>query len=318
MDLWRLDRATVGALVVVTAFTAWLVGLWVDPAWLVETWRGVDLAWLAASGALSAALQLARARRAWALLADPPPFWSIVPSVQVGYTVNALVGVRVAILARPLLLRWSLGVEVGAATAGIVVERVLDLIALAGFVAGLSALIPNGAPGVVRLGVGLTALGLVGALVAVAAVGPARVRAVGARATALPGGAAMTDAVVSFASALRWLGARPGRAVAAMGWTVSLWAGGVGVIGLGLAAVPGAGAGLGSAAAVWAAVQAACAAVPTPLAFGVYEAAGASTLEMFGIDAGLAAAALLWVHLSTVGWNLALTAVVLPFLRPPR
>jgi uncharacterized membrane protein YbhN (UPF0104 family) len=314
-DAWRPDRGSVGAVLLVTAVTAWLVATWVDPAEVREAWRTVDLGWLVASGALSAAIQVARARRAWVLLPSPPPFWAVVPSVQVGYTVNALLGVRVAILARPLLLGWSLGVEIGAATAGIVVERVLDLFALAGLIGVLSVWWPGGEPGALRWGVGALSAGLVAVLVGIAAAGPDRIRATGAALDGLPGGAAVVGAAASFASALRWLGARPDRAASAVGWTVALWAGGVVVVALGLAAMPGIGAGLGAAAAVWAAVQAACAAVPTPLAFGVYEAAGASTLEAVGVDPSVAAAALLWVHLSTVAWNLALTAVVLPFLR---
>lgn len=300
---------TVGIVVGVLGLAA--VVLWVDPDEALASLLQVDPRSVLAASSLYVLLWFARARRAWLLLPEGVPFRGVLPLIAVGFFLGGLAPTRFGLLIRPLLLQRRLGVPFGAALAGALLERAVDVVLLLLVVAGLAL---DAREGWTSALLALAAVGALVALATVGTVGPTRIRR---HAPAEGPIRRLAEALAGFLEGFSVLAQSPRRAAAVAGWSLWMWCLGLTAVALVLDGVPGTTTTLAVAAGFHAAVLGAMAAVPTPSGFGAWEAAGTATLVAHGVDPAVAAAAALAAHLVTFGTNLLLALVGATFLPKP-
>ncbi|MCB9682277.1 MAG: flippase-like domain-containing protein [Alphaproteobacteria bacterium] len=304
---WVRGAAT---LVLTVAIVAW-IGRTIDGAAFVEALTSVQgwrLVWVAtvASGVL-----LLRGVRASLLLPREAPLRAVLSAVAIGFVASVVTPLRMGVLVRPWLLQRRAGIAFGTGVAGIVAERLLDVIALLILLAGVGiAALPEGAghdggEGALSLEtagavLGGAALGVLGVLAVTAWVGPDRLARLAGGAAAGGLRARIATLAATFAAGTRAVAADPVRTAGAAALTVVMWCAGLvsaAVVLSGFDAIP---AGPGLVATFFAAVMAANAAVPTPGSMGAYEAAGMAALALFGVDGATAVAAAVSVHLMSL------------------
>lgn len=246
---------------------------------------------------------LLRGRRAQVLVPVGPPYGSVMSIVATTFVAGMLTPMRVGGLLRPWLMERRFGIPFGTGLAGIVAERLLDVLSLLLLFAAASALgatdpalDPSGRLGEVRLLLGVAAaLGLVGFAVLLA-LGPDRVVTIARRI----GGDRVGGLAAAFEEGLRAMVGAPWRTVEAVLITVAMWLGGMSAALWIMWGIPGVQATPAVVVTFWAAVMAANATVPTPASLGAYEAAGIAALGLFSVDASVAAVIVLLVHLGSL------------------
>lgn len=237
------------------------------------------------------------------------------PGVRLRSTVAACLGGFLAMSTLPLRLGelvrpgWLArdGVPLSRSVVAALIERLLDLAALLALLAwvGLGLELPST---VVVQGVDVVAaaqraaavgaLGLGGALVALAALGE--------RVAAVPIAGRVAS---SLATALK--AAEPRRTAAAAALTLGTWSTAAAYVWAALRLFPDLPASIDAATVAWAAMISAVTVLPTPGFVGSYEAGAVEALRLYGADPGVAAACALLLHVSYVGF---IAAVGLPAL----
>jgi len=259
------------------------------------------------------------------LLGVPIGTWPMLSVIGIGFLAINVLPLRLGEFVRPLLLRERHGLPFGRSLAAVLVERLLDMLALLAMLALVGVVIDLPAGGVAVGGVDLVRAGRVFAgvvsgfgLLAVAAVavlGERLLAAVEARAQlrdAAPVRLAL-GFLEPFHEALRSLARAPAMALGALGLTAAIWA--VHLLGVWMVLLgpPGLGFGLAEALVVWAITLAAFTALPTPGFFGAHEAGCSAALRLLGVDPSAAATLAVLMHLGQLGFAVLLgLAFMLP------
>ncbi len=243
---------------------------------------------------------LLRGRRAQVLLPVGPPWRSVMSIVATTFVAGMLTPMRVGGLLRPWMLERRFQIPFGTGLAGIVAERLLDILSLLvlfGVASALGAtdpaLDPSGRLGEVRLLLGLAAAGGLVGFAVLLAMGPERVVGLARRL----GGERVGGLAAAFEQGLRAMVGAPWRTAEAVLITVFMWLGGMSAAVWIMWGIPGVVATPAIIVTFWAAVMAANATVPTPASLGAYEAAGIAALGLFSFDPSVAAVIVLMVHL---------------------
>lgn len=274
----------------------------VDAAEVLAAASSARPAWIAAMFVAFAANQGLRIVRWHSLLAPPRGVRRTAQVCAIAFLGITLLPLRLGEVIRPALHAAD-GVPLGRSLAAVVVERLLDLVALLlllGWVSVGVALPPLVVDGVdvaqvATRGAALAVVAGLAALVALTALGPrlAGVPLVGGQAAA-------------WSAAAAELARSPGRTAPAVGWTALTWASSIGYVWCALHAVPGLPANVEAAAVAWAGVIAAISALPTPGFVGSYEAGMVAALSLLGGRPAAAAAAALGLHVLYVAFLAAL------------
>ncbi|MDA0270906.1 MAG: lysylphosphatidylglycerol synthase transmembrane domain-containing protein [Chloroflexi bacterium] len=173
----RHARTLLGILV--SALFLWLLLARVDRAELLDAFRAVQVGWLAPALLLLAASVWVRAERWRSVIGRTVSMtsWQATSLVTIGLAANNVFPARAGELARALLVRQRHGGSSATALGTIVVERILDGLVLALFLAGTVAL--AGSTPLLRGFAALCALGFGAGTLATVALGlwPARGRA---------------------------------------------------------------------------------------------------------------------------------------------
>lgn len=216
----------------------------------------------------------------------------------VAFLAIALLPLRLGELVRPALLARD-GVPVGRTLAAVVVERVLDLVAmllLVGWAAAVPALPPIVLEGVDVLAVARRialagVLGLASGLVVAVIAGPrlARLPVVG------PTAVAIADAVQELARS-------PARGAWLAVLTALAWASTLAYARAALGIVPSLPQGVEATAVTWATMMATILALPTPGFLGAFEAGAVAALALYGAPPSVAGVWGLGFHASYVGF----------------
>lgn len=250
------------------------------------------------------------------LLGDDAPSWRRqVVACGVGFLALNALPFRLGELVRPVYLERD-GVPFGASVGAIALERVGDLAALLGMLA-LSAWVVD-VPGTVFVAgidvlsvgqqvVGTMVAALLAGLVVAAAMGPTL--ATWIEPVPMVGGPLSTFAR-RFAQSTQALARRPSVAMAVLVLSAAIWASTVGTVAVLLDAFAGLPRGGGPALFTTAVTIAGAIAVPTPGAFGPFEASCRAALGLYGADPTAATAlAAIW-HLAIFGFNVGLGALL--------
>ncbi|MCB9697556.1 MAG: flippase-like domain-containing protein [Alphaproteobacteria bacterium] len=279
-------------LVVAVGLLVWVLR-GVDPSELRAAWAAVRIAALPLLLAAFVANHGLRVVR-WHVLLGGVQARDSAMACLLGFLAVQVLPLRLGELVRP----WAharTGTPLGRSMAALVVERTLDVTALAllllwvALAPDLPPLVVGGVDVVVvaRRSAGLAAGALVALLLVVAAVGP--------RAASWPviGGFA-----ASMGGALRELSGDPRRGLPAVLLTTGTWGSYFAYVTAVLACFPGlpGGARIGTVTAT--AVIAGTTALPTPGFFGSYEASMVAALRLHGADEVSASAAALFLHVS--------------------
>jgi len=232
-------------------------------------------------------------------------------SLSIGYLALHVFPFRLGELVRPYLVREQRGVAFGDSLAVVVMERILDVLALLVMILATSLFVPlptrlevggTDILGLAQRAAGVVALGGTVALGGVWAAGPAVARWV----APLPLGARVSPLVVRFHGAVAGLVARPGAAVQAALLTAGIWVLTLFAVQLQLLATPGLPTTFGAALATWTATLSGMAVLPTPGFFGGFEAACTAALQLLGAPRSAAAPFAILLHLVQFGFTILL------------
>ncbi len=221
--------------VAVSAFLLWWVFRGEDPADIASKVASGDLGWLVIAGALSTSGGLIRAIR-WRILLAPlgerVPLSGRWRSLNIGFAVTNVALGRLGEVARPYALSKMVPISTSAALGTVVLERVLDLVALVALLA-LVLLAPDFPANAVVLGqpigvalTGIVSLAVITLVVAtVLVVYPDRplrwLRRIEARVPPL-GRYRVSDAAASFVAGMDALRA-PSAVFRALLWSFAVW-----------------------------------------------------------------------------------------------
>ncbi len=229
-----------------------------------------------------------------------------------GFFAINLVPLRLGEMVRPWLLSEREGVAFGRGLAAIVLERMLDFVVLLGMLLALGLAVELPADGIVVQGVdvlradqkalgSLLLLGLLGGALVVG-LGPPALRLV----ARLPLGARLAGFAGQFRSAFVGLLRQPGRAAAALGLSVAIWACTVSAVWAVMAGFPGVPASLSAAFTTWTVTLTGMVAVPTPGFFGPYELFCTAALWLWSVAPDTAGAFAVTLHLGQLGFTVLL------------
>jgi glycosyltransferase 2 family protein len=306
----RIRAAVVVLLVVVIVVCLGWVLRGMDPHALEQALASFQPAWLGPVVALYVGVLLLRTWRFQSVLDAEVRYRGLLSVVTVGQLAIGVVPLRMGEIVRPYLLWEKWRVPIAAGAAAVVLERLLDFVALLTLllVVGAKVALPPGG-----LTVGNVDLLAAGQHVATVAVGAGLLGIVVTIVVGPPGLAVMERVVgrVSpllaarlgrlgrdLVSALRGLAKRPSRAAVALGCTAGIWAGTM----LGAAclmnAFPALGATLDRVLVNWAGTMTALVLGPTPGFLGTFEAGSVGSLALLGVQADLALAYTAVMHTS--------------------
>lgn len=299
----------IAAIAVVTVVgLAWVLSR-IDPDSALAALRATPPVALIPVLLLLTAVVVLRTWRYQLLLRERVGSSTMLSVIGVSFLAINVVPLRMGEFVRPWLLAQYVDVPFGSAVAAVVLERLLDLLALLVLTLLAVVLVDLPPAGVVIGGVDLVAVGqrslvvlLVAGSLGVLTIVVLGMRAVEAFARPLgrlfpAAGAGVRRLGRGFVAGLRHLAGAPGRGLASVACTGAIWL----VNGLVLAVMMDAFAGL---AAAWDLVllnlfgsTVAATLLPTPGFFGAYELGSAGTLELLGVDPTLAGTFALLVHL---------------------
>jgi uncharacterized membrane protein YbhN (UPF0104 family) len=274
-----------------------------DAAALASAAREARGGWLAAlvvAYAANHALRIAR----WRVVLGAGSWRRASVICVIAFLGITLLPLRLGELIRPALHARD-GIPVGRTVAALLVERILDLVALGALLAAVAATLPP---------IEVDGVAVTGAAQRVAAVGIAVLgaglavgAAVGER---LEGWPVVGPSLAALARAARELARDPGRAAVAVALTAATWGSSIAYTGCALGVLPSLPQSASAAATTWAGIIATITALPTPGFVGSYEAGAAAALSLYGADPAKAVVLGLGLHATYV----AFTAIVgVPF-----
>ena len=243
--------------------------------------------------ALFASTFALRTHRFQLLLDAEVPFRPMLSVVAVSFLAINVVPLRMGELVRPYLLSEKHGVPFAAGVAAVVVERLLDVLALLTLVIVTGALVdvPQDATigGVPILKAGLRGGAIVATFLLIVVIG----MGLGGRAAlgVLTRGLARLSPVLSarvatalgpFVDGLAALLRRPGRAVVAMAHTAGIWSITLVAVGIAMAGMPGLEVSPDRVLVNWTGTLVAMTALPTPGFAGAFEAGSVASLGAMG------------------------------------
>jgi len=265
----------------------------------------------------------AHALRAWRLQIllhgeGTAPRYSRVFSINtVGFLAINVMPLRLGEMVRPYLLWEREKVPLGSALAAVLMERLLDLMALLVMLFGLGFAVDLPADGLTVQGIDLVGAGqkTIGALVGIGVAGTVVVVVVGEPilqwVRRLPLGDRIAGLAGRFRDGLLALARRPLRLLLLLSITTGVWAltlGGVLSVMVGFTGIP---ATLGSVWATWTATITGMTLIPTPGFFGAYELFCSRALWLFDVDSDVAKAFAVVLHLGQLGFTIAIGAIFL-------
>lgn len=281
-----------------------------------------ELVWLVPMLSLHFCTFLLRTQRFRLLLDHPVRYRAMASVIAVGFLAINAVPFRMGEFVRPYLLAEKYGVPWGSGLAAVVLERLLDIIAL------LTLLLICGlfidVPGTIRVGdvdllatgqraLGTAALvGLIGVLVL--GIGGHPVVSFGERVLdrtipALKG--PFVRLASRFVDGFRALAARPERAVGAILCTAGVWTGATVSVAIGMWGLEGLTARWDIVIVNWAATMTAMSVVPTPGFIGSFEAGSVGSLTLFHVPKDVAGAFAIVMHLSMLGFTVVTGSIAL-------
>jgi len=308
-------RVKIAIVLVITAVCL-VVALWgMDLDRAMEAVRGTAW-WLVAP--MWAAYLAAHALRAWRLgllLGTPVPYRRLFAINTIGFLAINVIPLRLGEMVRPYLLAERQGVPFARGLAAIMMERLLDFGALLVLLLGLSGMVELPVGGVQVQGIdvvqagqrfaGLAVIvGVVGGLVVVLGGEP-----VVALLERLPAGPRLAGFARRFREGLVALMRRPARALLSVVLTAGVWL--VTLLGIlaAMEAVPGVPATFGAAWSTWAITLSGMTAVPTPGFVGAYELFCTAALWLWGVDADVARAFAILLHLGQFSFTVGIGAI---------
>lgn len=265
----------------------------------------------------------AHALRAWRLQlllhgeGTAPPYSRVFSINTVGFLAINVMPLRLGEMVRPYLLWEREKVPLGSALAAVMMERLLDLMALLVMLFGLGFAVELPAGGLTVQGVDLVGAGqkTIGTLVGIGVVGVFAVVVVGEPVLQLVRRLPLGDRIAGLAGRFRdgllALARRPLRLMLLLGITAGVWAltlGGVLSVMAGFSGIPTT---LGSAWATWTATITGMTLIPTPGFFGAYELFCSRALWLFDVDSDVAKAFAVVLHLGQLGFTIVIGAVFL-------
>lgn len=307
---WKL-----GVVLLVTAVSlAWVVyGMDVHAAGAaLASFRAV---WLVPIAVLFTMTWLARSLRFWVLLDAPVAFLSVLTVNAAGFLAINTVPLRMGELVRPYLLYEEHDVPVGTSMAAVVLERLLDMLALITLLAAVAFTVELPEGGLVVGGVDLLQAGqrVVGTMLAVGLCGAAGLVVVGEPAVSL---AARVTGVVSprlaegverlgerFVGGFRALVRNPARGAIAFLCTAVVWVGTLFAVACCMAGFASLEPTVDRVLFNWGATMTGIVLGPTPGFLGPFEAASMGSLVLVGADADVARAFALTMHACVFGYT---------------
>lgn len=310
------------ALVVVVALACLAVAMWgLDPRQALQLLAAFPL-WLLPLAILANVLiTVVRAVRFRLLLDAPLPLKDVIAVTAVGFFAINVVPLRMGEFARPALLSELYGVPFGQALGIVVIERLLDMLALLVLLGVVSAFVVPGAAievgGVDLLAAGqrtfgVAVLGGLGVVAVLAIVGePVVVLFEGLFRRVSPAlGERVGRLGRSFVQGTTVLSSRPLYGLAALACTAGVWLTSMGAVAIAMAGF-GIATGPSRVALNWACTVVALALVPTPGNVGTFEAGSVASLLIDGVPLDVAQAFSLGNHALMTGTTLGLGVVFL-------
>lgn len=287
------DVKVLGVLGLTVACLAW--ALWgMDLGGAAAAFRAFDARWLVAFAACSLVVLLSRAVRLWLLIATEARFVDVLLANQAGLLAINVVPFRMGELVRPYLLADRFGVPFGVGMAAVVLERLLDMLALLALLtwvawfADLPAGIAVGGVDLLLAGQRAMGVGVLGGLAGVgflAIAGPSGVGLVSrvGRALVPPLEPALTRLASTLVDGFRGLFARPLAAVGAVASTVVMWGGTIVACAAVMSGFHDLPVHPELVAVNWTATVTALALLPTPGFVGSWEAGSVASLVVYGV-----------------------------------
>lgn len=266
--------------------------------------------WVRVVGALGLYLvaHMLRAGRLGLLVGGDVPFRRLFAINTVGFLAINVVPLRLGEAVRPWLLAEREGIPLGHGIAGIVLERLLDMLMLLCMLIGLTLIVELPDGGVQVEGIDVVRAGQVfaGTLVAAGTVFAGLVVAAGQHVLPLverlPLGARVAGLAGRFREGLLALVRAPVRGLIGVTLSAVIWAVTVGAVWLTLSAFDGLPATLSAAWTTWSVTIAGMAAVPTAGFFGIYEVCCAAALALWHVDPSVARTFAVVLHLGQFGF----------------
>jgi len=246
-----------------------------------------------------------------------PAYGRVFSINTVGFLAINVMPLRLGEMVRPYLLWEREKVPLGSALAAVLMERLLDLMALLVMLFGVGFAVDLPAGGLTVQGIDLVSAGqkTIGTLVGVGVLGAAVVVFVGEPVLALVRRLPLGDRIAGLAGRFRdgllALARRPLRLLLLLGITAGVWLltiGGVLCVMAGFEGIP---ATAGSAWATWTATITGMTLIPTPGFFGAYELFCSRALWLFDVDGDVAKAFAVVLHLGQLGFTVAIGTIFL-------
>ena len=305
-------RIKLAAVLVVTVIFLVLALGGVDVEVAVEAVKGFSVVMLVPMVLCYLAAHMFRSWRLQILLAGEgtaPSYLRVFSINTIGFLAINVMPLRLGEMVRPYLLWEREKVPLGSALAAVLMERLLDLMALLVMLLGVGFVVdvPTGALTV--QGIDLVSAGqkTIGTLVGIGVVGAAVVVVVGEPVLALlrhlPLGDRVAGLAGRFRDGLRALARRPLRLLLLVGVTTAVWVltiMGVTSVMAGFAGVP---ATISAAWATWTATITGMTLIPTPGFFGAYELFCSRALWLFDVDSDVAKAFAVVLHLGQLSFT---------------
>lgn len=275
--------------------------------------------WTRVGGALGLYLvaHLLRAGRLGLLVGGDVPYKRLFIINTIGFLAINVVPLRLGEAVRPWLLAEREGVSLGRGIAGIVLERLLDMLMLLCMLLGLTFIVELPAGGVQVEGIDVVRGGQVfaGTLVAAGTVFAGLVVVAGDRVLPLlerlPMGGRIAGLAGRFREGILALIQQPARALMGVLLSAIIWAVTVAAVWLTLSGFEGLPATLAAAWTTWAVTISGMAAVPTAGFFGIYEVCCAAALALWQVDPSVARTFAVVLHLGQFGFIVVLGGVAL-------
>lgn len=305
-------------------FGSLLYALWgtdFAAAWVALA--GFHVAMLGPIAVVYAVILLSRTLRFWFLLDARIRYPDLLKVMAIGFLAINVVPLRMGEFVRPYLLDDGFGVPFGSGLAAVVLERLLDMLALLVLLFAVGFVIDVPSTGVVIGGIDLLTAGrramgtgVVGGMLGVSLL-----------AIAGPPGVAFLERfaarwvpplapVISrlggrFVGGFRSLAARPKDAFGAVFATTMVWSSSTFGCYLVMKGFDGLPATFGVTVLNWSMTVAAMALLPTPGFVGSWEAGSVASLALVGADADLARAYSLFHHALAFGWTVSMGIIAL-------
>lgn len=266
--------------------------------------------WSRVGGALGLYLvaHLLRAGRLGLLVGGDIPFKRLFIINTVGFLAINVVPLRLGEAVRPWLLAEREGVPLGRGIAGIVLERLLDMLMLLCMLFGLTFIVELPEGGVQVEGIDVVRGGQIfaGTLVVLGAAFAGLVVVAGDRVMPLlerlPMGGRIAALAGRFREGILALVQQPARGVMGVLLSVVIWAVTVAAVWLTLSGFEGLPATLAAAWTTWSVTISGMAAVPTAGFFGIYEVCCAAALALWQVDPSIARTFAVVLHLGQFGF----------------